>query len=486
MLKVIKEDEYEADTPHDFEMDSVYQKKSNTIQPHELTDSESFAVDRLVNNQPRNEPIPAPVAEPRYQAPIKPGFHQIQDEVREEPMYQERDGRRYVKPHELSEEEAFYVDRVVNGGGVGYAPQWDETSSMAQQREWNGDMVQNSNYNDYIQDTPRNYPGQSDSIMRLPPNPWERYAFKDEKADRDAAIAKRAEEYANEPPVAAMQVRSRDEFASNIPAAGFVNEAVNTPVMAEYDTWETMHPRTYNETAWTANAPAGYTLEPTPLPISGTPATAANSPYLSQQGSNDWIQAPPPFDPWNDDQLKHMNDTTWKEGSPAGLIMDPVPLPIPAVAPDAKAANSNFAEYDHWTQETLNNSNPPVWIKDAPAGLTLEPTPLPITGTPQRAANLAQYDHWTEENHNHSNTKTWTEGAPAGFTVEPTTLPIAPVAPTAKAINSNFAQYDHWTEENHNHSNTDTWVRDAPTGFTLEPTTLPIQNTPGTAINSRY
>lgn len=65
-------------------------------------------------------------------------------------MYQERDGRRYVKPHELSEEEAFYVDRVVNGGGVGYAPQWDETSSMAQQREWNGDMVQNSNYNDYI------------------------------------------------------------------------------------------------------------------------------------------------------------------------------------------------------------------------------------------------------------------------------------------------------------------------------------------------
>jgi hypothetical protein len=52
--------------------------------------------------------------------------------------------------------------------------------------------------------------------------------------------------------------------------------------MAEYDTWETLHPRTYNETAWTANAPAGLTLEPTPLPITGTPAVAANSAYLSQ------------------------------------------------------------------------------------------------------------------------------------------------------------------------------------------------------------
>ena len=144
-------------------------------------------------------------------------------------------------------------------------------------------MVSNSNYNDYIQDTPKNYPGQSDSIMRLPPNTWERYAFKDEKAARDAAIAKRAEEYAAEPPVAVMQVRSRDEFAENIPYAGFIKDAVGTPVMAEYDTWETLHPRTYNETAWTANAPAGLTLEPTPLPITGTPAVANDSPYLSQK-----------------------------------------------------------------------------------------------------------------------------------------------------------------------------------------------------------
>ena len=53
--------------------------------------------------------------------------------------------------------------------------------------------------------------------------------------------------------------------------------------MAEYDNWETLHPRTYNETAWTANAPAGLTLEPTPLPISGTPAVANDSPYLSQK-----------------------------------------------------------------------------------------------------------------------------------------------------------------------------------------------------------
>jgi hypothetical protein len=197
-------------------------------------------------------------------------------------MYQEVEEKRYVTPHELSDEESFYVDRVVNGGGVENTPEWDETNSMAQSKEWNEGMVSNSNYNDYIQDTPKNYPGQSDSIMRLPPNTWERYAFKDEKAARDAAIAKRAEEYAAEPPVAVMQVRSRDEFAENIPYAGFMKDAIETPVMAEYDTWETLHPRTYNETAWTANAPAGLTLEPTPLPITGTPAVATNSAYLSQ------------------------------------------------------------------------------------------------------------------------------------------------------------------------------------------------------------
>ena len=75
-----------------------------------------------------------------------------------------------------------------------------------------------------------------------------------------------------------------------------------------------------------------------------------------------------------------MNETSWKESSPADLIVEPTPLPIPAVAPDAKAAN--LAQYDHWTQETINNSNPPVWVADSPAGMTLEPTPLPISGTP--------------------------------------------------------------------------------------------------------
>ena len=76
--------------------------------------------------------------------------------------------------------------------------------------------------------------------------------------------------------------QSSEPIASSIKNAGFINEVIGTPVMAEYDTWETLHPRTYNETAWTANAPAGLTLEPTPLPITGTPAVAANSAYLSQ------------------------------------------------------------------------------------------------------------------------------------------------------------------------------------------------------------
>lgn len=112
--------------------------------------------------------------------------------------------------------------------------------------------------------------------MRLPPNTWERYAFKDEKADRDAAIAKRAEEYTNEQPVAAMQVRARDEFASNIRNPSFLREAIEVPSMTQYDSWEDLHPRTYNETAWSADAPTDYTFQPTPLPISGTPPTAGH------------------------------------------------------------------------------------------------------------------------------------------------------------------------------------------------------------------
>lgn len=106
---------------------------------------------------------------------------------------------------------------------------------MAQAGEWDGNMVSNSDYNDYIQDTPKNYPGQSDSIMRLPPNTWERYAFKDEKVARDAKIAKRAEEYANEEPIATMQVRSRGEdykYANNLQNSGWINEVVDTPYLS--------------------------------------------------------------------------------------------------------------------------------------------------------------------------------------------------------------------------------------------------------------
>ena len=74
-------------------------------------------------------------------------------------MYQEVEEKRYVTPHEVSDEESFYVDRVVNGGGVENTPEWDSTTSMAQSREWNEGMLSNSNFNDYIQDTPKNYPG---------------------------------------------------------------------------------------------------------------------------------------------------------------------------------------------------------------------------------------------------------------------------------------------------------------------------------------
>ena len=67
MLKVIKMDEYENETPKQYQMDDpLFQKKSDYVTPHELTDDESYAVDRLVNNQPRNEPISETVAEPRY------------------------------------------------------------------------------------------------------------------------------------------------------------------------------------------------------------------------------------------------------------------------------------------------------------------------------------------------------------------------------------------------------------------------------------
>lgn len=103
----------------------------------------------MVSNPTRAEPVAEPEAEP-VEAPIKPGFHQIRDtRVRQQPVYQKVEGKRYVTPHELTEDESYYVDSVVHGG-LANAPEWDETNSMAQSREWNGDMVKVSNYNDYI------------------------------------------------------------------------------------------------------------------------------------------------------------------------------------------------------------------------------------------------------------------------------------------------------------------------------------------------
>ena len=58
MLKVINMDEHTAETPNTYFTEDTEFKKSTQVQPHDLTDSESFAVDRLVNNPPREEPIP--------------------------------------------------------------------------------------------------------------------------------------------------------------------------------------------------------------------------------------------------------------------------------------------------------------------------------------------------------------------------------------------------------------------------------------------
>jgi hypothetical protein len=167
--------------------------------------------------------------------------------------------------------------------------------------------------------------------MRLPPNRWERYAFKDEKAAQDAAIAKRAAEYAAEEPVAAMQVRKDDyHVANNLQSNQWIDEQVGTPSLArvenpkwarpyfsaaqkthpkynvanniqssewideqvgtaslarienpkwarpyfsaaQYPHWEKLHPRTYNATAYVDDAPADFVVEPSAIPA--TPAT---------------------------------------------------------------------------------------------------------------------------------------------------------------------------------------------------------------------
>jgi hypothetical protein len=247
MLHVINASEYEEEAPKDYEFSDPVFKKRNSVQQHELTEDEAFAVDRSVHYKaPKPEPVEI-VAEP---SPIKPGFHQIQEEPIYVPDYEEVNGRDVVHPHKLSEAEAYAVDRAVQG------------NYYAQSREWNNDMLKNSDFNDYIQDSPSNYPAPRDSVMRLPPNTWERYTFKDEKAAQDAAIAKRAAEYAAEP-VAAMQMRSRNydyHTAKNLQNPDFINEAIDTPhyVSAQYEPWEKLHPRTYNETAYSGDTPTGF------------------------------------------------------------------------------------------------------------------------------------------------------------------------------------------------------------------------------------
>ena len=102
------------------------------------------------------------------------------------------------------------------------------------------------------------------------------------------------------------------------------------------------------------------TLEPTPLPISGTPQVAAAQ-----------------YDHWTEDTLNHSNPAIWVKDAPAGMTLEPTP-PI------------STAQYDPWTVENHNKSNEVTWTAGAPAGKTVEATPLPITGTPT-TANPSQY-----------------------------------------------------------------------------------------------
>ena len=111
-----------------------------------------------------------------YQAPVftrepearepeqKPVFSLNQDY---DPVYQTINNKDYVRSHPLTDGEAFIVDRAVN---------------MAQSGPWNEGMLSNSNYNDYIQGVPKDYPAPRTSIIDLPPDTWMRYQFKDERA----------------------------------------------------------------------------------------------------------------------------------------------------------------------------------------------------------------------------------------------------------------------------------------------------------------
>jgi len=67
--------------------------------------------------------------------------------------------------------------------------------------------------------------------------------------------------------------------------------------------------------------------------------------------------------------------------------LEPTPLPITGTPQNANIA-SRYAQYDHWTEENHDHSNATTWVADAPTGFTHEPTPLPIENTPP-TANIA-------------------------------------------------------------------------------------------------
>jgi hypothetical protein len=57
MLKVINYDEYTHDAPKIEGMDEPIFKKTNTITPHELTEEDTYAIDRAIFAPPREEPV---------------------------------------------------------------------------------------------------------------------------------------------------------------------------------------------------------------------------------------------------------------------------------------------------------------------------------------------------------------------------------------------------------------------------------------------
>jgi len=75
--------------------------------------------------------------EPRYAPVAAPQYQPSESYYRDTPQgFDEINDRLYVKPHAVTYQDEFAVDRAVN--------------NYAQQREWNDAMLKTSNYNDYI------------------------------------------------------------------------------------------------------------------------------------------------------------------------------------------------------------------------------------------------------------------------------------------------------------------------------------------------